>query len=220
LKSSANDSEYYKEESNEPDYDEDEDQLEARQEEEAREITTINQVDMEQQNQQVQWRRDKVQQLCSKGYSQREISQTLQVGLATVNRDISHLRDQAKTNIRKYIDERLPEEYEKYLVGLTSILKEAWSTSQQTEDKREKIQALSLAKECYSMKLELLTNATVVDDAIRFVSQKSNEKLMSSDNSNEGDKEDSNEPDYDENEDQLEEEHEGKNREITINQVF
>jgi Trp operon repressor len=38
--------------------------------------------------QQVQWRRDKVQELCSKGYSQREISQVLQVGLATVNRDI------------------------------------------------------------------------------------------------------------------------------------
>jgi Trp operon repressor len=43
-------------------------------------------LDMEQQqNQQVQWRRDKVQELCSKGYSQREISQTLQVGLATVS---------------------------------------------------------------------------------------------------------------------------------------
>jgi hypothetical protein len=26
-------------------------------------------------------------------------------------------------------------------------------------------------KECYAMKLELLTNATVVDDAIRFVSE-------------------------------------------------
>jgi hypothetical protein len=49
--------------------------------------------------------------------------------------------------------------------GLTAILREAWTTSQQTEDKREKIQALSLAKECYSMKLDLLTNATVVDDA-------------------------------------------------------
>ena len=37
---------------------------------------------MEQHNQQqVQWRRDKVQELCSKGYSQREISQVLQVGL-------------------------------------------------------------------------------------------------------------------------------------------
>jgi hypothetical protein len=54
------------------------------------------------------------------------------------------------------------------------------STSQSTEDKREKIQALSLAKDCYSMKLDLLTNATVVDDTIRLVSQKSKEKLKSS----------------------------------------
>ena len=72
------------------------------------------------------------------------------------------------------IDERLPEEYEKCMVGLTEILREAWSIASQqpTEDKREKIQALSLAKECYSMKLDLLTNATVVDDAIKFVSEK------------------------------------------------
>jgi hypothetical protein len=80
---------------------------------------------------------------------------------------------QSKTNIRKYIDYLLPEEYEKCLVGLNAITKEAWNTAQSTEDKREKIQALSLAKECYSMKLELLTNATVVDDAIRFISQNS-----------------------------------------------
>jgi hypothetical protein len=37
-----------------------------------------------------------------------------------------------------------------------------------TDDKREKIQALSLAKECYSMKMDLLTNTSVVDDAIRL----------------------------------------------------
>jgi Trp operon repressor len=56
---------------------------------------------MEQQQNQVQWRRAKVQELCSKGYSQREISQILQVGLATINRDISYLRGQSKTNIKK-----------------------------------------------------------------------------------------------------------------------
>ena len=65
--------------------------------------------------------------------------------------------------------ERLPEEYEKCLVRLNAITKEPWNAARNTEDKREKIQALSLAKECYSMKLDLLTNATVVDDAIRFV---------------------------------------------------
>src|SRR4051812_23885016 len=132
----------------------------------------------------------------------------LQVSIGTVNGDLSYLRQQAKSNIRRYIDERLPEEYEKCLVGLNAILREAWNTSQQTEDKREKIQALSLAKDCYSMKLDLLTNATVVDDAIRFVSHKSKDDLKSSANSsNEYDKE-SKEPDYDEDRDQLEEEQE------------
>ena len=61
------------------------------------------------------------------------------------------------------------EEYEKCLGGITLILREAWNTSQHTQDNKEKIQALYLAKECYSMKLELLINATVVDDAVRFV---------------------------------------------------
>ncbi|MGC2428716.1 MAG: hypothetical protein WA421_16905 [Nitrososphaeraceae archaeon] len=41
---------------------------------------------------------------------------------------MSYLRQQAKSNIKKYIDERLPEEYEKCLVGLTAILREAWNT--------------------------------------------------------------------------------------------
>ena len=114
----------------------------------------------------------------------------------------------------------LPEEYEKCLVGLNAITREAWNTAQNTGDKREKIQALSLAKECYSMKLDLLTNATVVDDAIRFVSSKSNENAKSS---SEGDKEESNEPDYDKDKDQLEEEQEeevGEMTSSTTNQIF
>jgi hypothetical protein len=144
---------------------------------------------------------------------------------------LSYLRQQAKSNIRKYIDERLPEEYEKCLVGLTAILREAWNTSQQTEDRREKIQALSLAKDCYSMKLELLTNATVVDDAIRFVSEseKSKDKdkeeqvkssPSSSDSSgNEDNNKEYKEPDYDDEKSDKEGE-EKQEHDTTINQVF
>jgi Trp operon repressor len=96
--------------------------------------------EMEQQDQehQIEWRRDKVQELCSKGYSQREISQTLQVGLATVNRDLTYLRNEAKENIRKYIDERLPEEYEKCLVGLRSILDRCYQRHKRMIDKAKK----------------------------------------------------------------------------------
>ena len=58
------------------------------------------------------------------------------------------------------------------------------------------------------------TNANVVDDAIRFVSSKTNEKIKPSN-------EESNEPDYDEDKDQLEEEEqEEETGEMTINQVF
>ncbi len=120
----------------------------------------------------VEWRKDQIQQLLAKGhYSHREIAGILQIPKSTVSKDILTLRQEAKNSIRKYIDERLPEEYERILVGVTSILREAWETSKNEEvDTKERLSALALAKECYSMKLELLTNVSVVNDAARFVS--------------------------------------------------
>jgi hypothetical protein len=126
-------------------------------------------------------RREKVLELTSKGYSQRQIESMLNISHGTVANDQKFLRQQAKENIQKYIDERLPEEYEKCLVGINLINREAWTIAQNTQDNKEKIQALALAKECCSMKLDLLTNATVVDDAIKFVSNHDN-----ADNSSKG----------------------------------
>jgi predicted transcriptional regulator len=157
-------------------------------------------------------RQERVLELTSKGYSQRQIASMLNVANGTVAYDQLFLKQQAKQNIKKYIDERLPEEYEKCLVGLNAITREAWNT----EDKREKIQALSLAKECYSMKLDMLTNASVVDDAIRFVSQRSKDNEQYK-RSNE------NEYEYDADKVQLEEgQEEEETAEVatTTNQVF
>jgi ParB-like chromosome segregation protein Spo0J len=122
----------------------------------------------------------------SKGYTQREIAQTLQIAIATVNKDISFLRQQAKANIEKYVNEKLPEEFQKCLVGLNAVLKHAWniyekaSTANATasaSDRREQIQALDLVKEVYSKKLELLSDATVIDQAMKFVTRKKSELL-------------------------------------------
>jgi predicted transcriptional regulator len=185
------------------------------------EVEHHNNNDKEKERDRIDWRRSKVQELSSQGHSQREIAQMLRVSNGTVNKDLFILRQQAKHNIKEYIDERLPEEYEKCMVGLNAITREAWNTSQNTEDKREKLQALSLAKDCYSMKMDLLTNATVVDDAIRFVSQKSKENLKPASSSSDEDENESNGPDYNEDKDQLEEEQEEEAGEITtINQVF
>ena len=124
--------------------------------------------------QQIEWRRSQVLELSSKGYSQSEIARTLQIDRSIISRDVAILREQSKQNIQKYIDERLPEEYEKCLVGISSILKEAWNTANSPEEGKDKLHALSLAKDCYSMKLELLTNATIVEDALKFVDRNKN----------------------------------------------
>ncbi len=127
--------------------------------------------------QRLQWRRDKVRELSVKGHNQRQIATILKVGLASVNEDLQYLRNLARDNISKYIYEYLPAEYENCLDGLNNILTEAWNMSTDNDsDMREKIQALSLAKECYAMKLDLLSSATVIDKAVKFVDR--NRDLM------------------------------------------
>jgi DNA-binding NarL/FixJ family response regulator len=60
----------------------------------------------------VDWRRNKVLELSSQGYSQRDIASTLQVGLGTVNKDILFLRQMSQENLQHHIHERVPEEYQ------------------------------------------------------------------------------------------------------------
>jgi hypothetical protein len=74
---------------------------------------------------------------------------------------------------------------------------------------------LSLAKECYSIKLDLLTNATAVDDTIRFVSHVLKEKIKSASENNK----ESNESDYNGDE-KLEEQHEKGYYITTKNIIF
>jgi hypothetical protein len=66
----------------------------------------------------------KIAELDTQGHTQPEIARVLQVSLGTVNSELSILRQQAKDNIRKFINEKLPHEYQRCLTGLTAILRE------------------------------------------------------------------------------------------------
>lgn len=117
----------------------------------------------------MQWRRAKVMELSSQGNNQTAISKILQVGIGTVNRDLSILRQQSRASIQQY-NERLPHEYDKCMIALTEILKQSFDISHEPDiERREKIQVLSLIKEVISAKLDLLTNCTVVDDVVKFI---------------------------------------------------
>lgn len=118
----------------------------------------------------MQWRRNKVLELSSQGRSQPEIARIMQVGLGTVNRDLQYLRQEAKENIRKFIDERLPLEYQKVMVGLDNILAKTWDIANNEESLgRDRLQAVSIGMQAYGMKIDLLSSATVVERAVQFV---------------------------------------------------
>jgi predicted transcriptional regulator len=58
----------------------------------------------------VDWRRNKVQQLLVRGYSQWNVAEELQIDQSTVSRDIQYLRQQAQKNLQKHIQQKLPED--------------------------------------------------------------------------------------------------------------
>jgi hypothetical protein len=89
-------------------------------------------------------------------------------------------------------------------------------------DDRTRIQAITLANDCYKYIMDLTTNGVVITDAIKFV-HTNKEKLTSTRKEDNGRKE-SEEPDYEDDKDQLEKEQEEKTGELaekeTTNQVF
>jgi hypothetical protein len=125
------------------------------------------------QKDRIEWRRNKVQELQSKGYfTVDEIASKLQLPRSTIGKDIVFLKNESKVIIQKYIDERLPEEYERIMVGLNAILRNVWEIAEESESEtREKLQAYSLIKECYDMKINLLSDPGVLREASNFIAK-------------------------------------------------
>jgi predicted transcriptional regulator len=181
----------------------------------------------------LEWRRSKVLELSSQGHSQPEIARILQISQPTVNRDIGYLRGQARQNLQKHIQDKLPEEYQNCMTGINQVLKICWNIVNKsrnvsnnndndshqivtTTDNKTILQALALINDCNKYKMDLTTNGVVITDAIKFV-QTNKEKLMSK----KEDDNESRESDHDDDKGQLEEEQEkGTGERETTNQVF
>jgi hypothetical protein len=56
-------------------------------------------------------------------------------------------------------------EYNQVMIGINEIIEQSWAMSDQAEKYHDKINCLALAKEAYGMKLDLLTNTAVIEDA-------------------------------------------------------
>jgi len=75
------------------------------------------------------------------------------------------LREKAKERIKTYTESTLPHLFDKSLLGLTQILREA------TKFERNRILSLQLAKECISARMDLASNSDVIDKTALFVTK-------------------------------------------------
>jgi hypothetical protein len=118
----------------------------------------------------IDWRRSYVVEQKCMGRTQAEIAKILQVGIGTVNRDLDWFRDRIKENMAKLM-EKIQEEHEMSIIGLNVTLKVAWDIIENAKDNKEKLQALSLVKDCYALKEEFLCNTPIIDDALKLESE-------------------------------------------------
>ena len=120
--------------------------------------------------------------------NQYEIADILQVSKATITNDVHYLTIQAKEQMKTHL-EKVPIEFNNCLRGIDQILKSAWEIANNntwkndnnsnsnnncnnnntslvttTTDERLRLQALQLANECYKHKIDLFTNATIIEE--------------------------------------------------------
>ena len=106
------------------------------------------------------------------GMSQTEIARQLHVSESSISSDVQYLRQQAKESIKEYATDHLPEHYQICLVALDSIIKRAFDILNTSPDNREKLHAMELFKDTHMTKLELLSNATTIDNALNYITSK------------------------------------------------
>jgi predicted ribosome-associated RNA-binding protein Tma20 len=95
------------------------------------------------------------------------------------------LRGQARQNLQKHIQDKLPEEYQNCMVGINQVLKICWEIVNKSRivyndgqtvtmtDNKTVLQALALINDCNKYKMDLTTNGVVITDAVKFIQNSS-----------------------------------------------
>jgi transcriptional regulator len=102
----------------------------------------------------------KVLMFHSKGYSQSEIARKLNVNQSTVSRDLTEIRNKARSSLDLYVNEEIPNEFQIYVSGLNQIIKNLWEIVENDQNPKigvkDRAYILSLLMQCYSKRIEML----------------------------------------------------------------
>jgi hypothetical protein len=88
---------------------------------------------------------------------------------------MGHLRQQAQESLQKHIYEVVPEEYQKCMVGMRHNRKHVLEIGEAASDPKINLESRRIANDCYQYIMDLCTDARVISDALKFVTQSQQE---------------------------------------------
>jgi transcriptional regulator len=95
--------------------------------------------------------------LHTKGLTQKEIAEKLDINQSTVSRDLNYIRQNARTHIENYLQNDIPFEFQAILRGLDEIIKTIWNMVEDQEiAAKEKYNFLNLLASLYTKRMQLL----------------------------------------------------------------
>ena len=118
----------------------------------------------------LEWRRDKVVALYSEGRNQSTIAKILHLSRVTVHRDLHYKIQETRSKARIFLEERIPFENEICRVGLNKVLEKVWDIiNDERTSERARLHALSLAKDCYAMRMNLLESKAEIEQTMQLI---------------------------------------------------
>jgi predicted transcriptional regulator len=118
---------------------------------------------------QMAWRRNKVREMLTRGYSQYEIANTLRISQPTISRDIHYLQKEIH-KIKDNYGERLFEVYQNSLLGTDELIKKLWTIIDSSKtDEKEKMKAINLIMQCYKMRFEMIKSEPELINQKRYM---------------------------------------------------
>jgi predicted transcriptional regulator len=130
----------------------------------------------------VELRRAKVLELVAQAVPQNQIALKLGVSPATISLDMQYLRETAKSNISRHLEERIPAQFEECQTGLKLILRKTYEIVEDKSKRTEEIlSAMSLSVSIYGKLMDLSTNGAILEKTTKWINelkQRSQERLQ------------------------------------------
>ncbi|MDQ6864117.1 MAG: hypothetical protein M3044_09860 [Thermoproteota archaeon] len=132
---------------------------------------------MKTNNRKKQWLELKILNLAFRGYTYVEISETMHVSLGKISSILSKINQDAKEEIKGWVDHVTPMEYKKSLLLIQYIIKKSGEIAEKSNDERCVLQALSVMEQTDQAKRSLLSDTHVINMAISRIEKNKIEEV-------------------------------------------